>query len=422
MNPFDVPATPATAAVPYPRDRIPKQAVLSAAAFGSDAGCNVPSVLEAGEVKYVTRGNIAIALALIHAGIGAADQVLLPAYHCISMVEPVVWRGAEPVFYRINADTSPDLDDVVQVLTPRARAFLVPHYFGFPQNMQRIRAFCDEHRLILIEDCAHAFFGLHAGRPLGSFGDYAIASAWKFFPVCEGGCLVSSRRSLAGLQLESPGLLFHIKVLLDTLEQACEYRRLRPLNLLLEPLLRAKNAVWKKIKPQPVAKGTDIEGGTADQAFSDFQPPWVRRTSSLAARFIISTASKARIVNNRRANYLKLQAATGDLPGCRPLFAELPAATVPQVFPLLIDEPEQIFPMLKSQGVPIIRFGEFLWPGMPRARCPVSVDLSRRVFQFPCHQELLPEELEWMAGCIRKALLARCYNSATTSGRDAIEC
>ena len=64
------------------------------AAFGRDAvsepRCDAPSVLQTGEVKYVTRGNIAIALALTHAGIGAADQVLLPAYHCIAMVEPVV--------------------------------------------------------------------------------------------------------------------------------------------------------------------------------------------------------------------------------------------------------------------------------------------------------------------------------------------
>ena len=190
----------------YPRERIPKQAILSLATFGSDAGCAVPSVLTAGDVKFVPRGNIAIALALTHAGIGQGDQVLLPAYHCKSMVEPVIWRGAEPVFYRIGYDTFPDLDDVTQALTPRSRAILVPHYFGFPQNMQLIRDFCDQHHLILIEDCAHAFFGLHAGQPLGSFGDYAIASAWKFYPVPNGGCLISARRSLSSLRLEAPAL------------------------------------------------------------------------------------------------------------------------------------------------------------------------------------------------------------------------
>lgn len=397
--------SPEPAFDPYPRERIPKQAVLSAAAFRRDAGETAPSVLEAGVVKYVRRGNIAIALALTHAGIGAADQVLLPAYHCISMVEPVVWCGAKPVFYRINADTSPDLDDIARALTPRSRALLVPHYFGFPQDMQSIRAFCDQHRLVLIEDCAHAFFGVHAGRPLGSFGDYAIASAWKFFPVIEGGCLISAHRPLDDLKLGSAGLLFNIKTLLDTLEQACDYRRLGPLNPLLGLLLRAKNAVWKRVKPRP--RADDRADGAAATALGDFQPHWLGHTASLTARIIIRTASRARIVGKRRANYLQLQAATAGLPGCRPLFAELPETTVPQVFPLLVDEPEQIFGVLKRQGVPIIRFGEFLWSGMPKGRCSVSEDLSRRVFQFPCHQELLPDELEWMAGCIRNALVGR---------------
>jgi len=56
---------------------------------------------------------------------------------------------------------------------------------------------------------------------------------------------------------------------------------------------------------------------------------------------------------------------------------------VPQVFPLLIDAPERVFPVLKKAGVPVIRFGEYLWEGMEPGTCPVSMDLSRRVFQLP---------------------------------------
>ena len=74
---------------------------------------------------------------------------------------------------------------------------------------------------------------------------------------------------------------------------------------------------------------------------------------------------------------------------------------MPQVFPLVFDAPERAFPLLKQTGVPIIRFGEYLWEGMDKSTCPVSVDLSRRVFQLPCHQELADSELEWMAGKVR---------------------
>ena len=78
---------------------------------------------------------------------------------------------------------------------------------------------------------------------------------------------------------------------------------------------------------------------------------------------------------------------------------------MPQVFPLLIDAPERVFPVLKKAGVPVIRFGEYLWEGMEPGTCPVSMDLSRRVFQLPCHQELSDSEIEWMLEEVRAAVV-----------------
>ncbi len=133
------------------------------------------------------------------------------------------------------------------------------------------------------------------------------------------------------------------------------------------------------------------------------------------------TASQHRIIERRRHNYLKLLAELGDLPGCRPLFPSLPDGVVPQVFPLVFEAPERAFPLLKQAGVPIIRFGEYLWEGMNASTCPVSAELSRCVFQLPCHQELLPNELDWMARCVREALRGQCFKSADTSGHAASE-
>jgi perosamine synthetase len=83
--------------------------------------------LDAGAVRHVNRGCMALGLALQHDQIGNADEILLPAYHCISMVEPVIWRGARPVFYRINADTSVNLNDISTKVTARTRAFIISH-------------------------------------------------------------------------------------------------------------------------------------------------------------------------------------------------------------------------------------------------------------------------------------------------------
>ena len=60
----------------------------------------------------------------------------------------------------------------------------------------------------------------------------------------------------------------------------------------------------------------------------------------------------------------------------------------------------------KKDGVPIVRFAEYLWQGVDASVCSASVDLSRHVLQFPCHQELQEQELDWMIDKIKAALLA----------------
>lgn len=385
----------------YPRERIPKQPVLSSGTFTHYAHSTVPSVLDAGTVRYVNRGSMAIGLALEHAQIGSQDEVLLPAYHCISMIEPVAWRGACPVFYRINADTSVNLRDVEARITKRTRVLHVAHYFGFPQDMVRIRAFCDTHRLLLVEDCAHAFFGAIDGTPIGSFGDYAIASTWKFFPVHDGGLIVSARKDLTDIKLQVPGPWFQAKELVNTLEQAFEYRRLPIAHILLKAPLFFKDWALRLFKH--AAQATPTNQGAPEPGLGGwgFDELLVRKKSSISSQLITAMASKHRISEKRRYHYQTLLRELGNLPGCRPLFPFLPDGVVPQVFPLVFDAPESAFALLKQAGVPIIRFGEYLWDGMDASTCPVTTELSRGVFQLPCHQELQDSELNWMVDQVK---------------------
>jgi len=390
----------------FPPERIPKHAVLSAASLFGPSSCRIPAVDDADHVRYVNRGCMAIGLALEHAGIGANDEVLVPAYHCISMIEPIAWRSARPVFYRIRPDTSADLDDIRSRLTPRTRALLVTHYFGFLQNLEAIRALCDARSIVLIEDCAHAYFGSNGANPVGSIGDYAIASAWKFFPVWDGGVLISHRHDLATVDLQPGNLAYQAKALVNTLEQAFAYRRMRILRLLLQGPLWLKDAMVRRRKAARPTLATP-DTGTLSRRLGGwgFDAGLVRRTMSVSSRSLVRRVSRRRIADGRRKNYERMSTALGQLDGCRPLFPALPEGIVPQVFPLLIDAPERVFPVLKKAGVPVIRFGEYLWEGMEPGTCPVSMDLSRRVFQLPCHQELSDSEIEWMLEEVRAAVV-----------------
>jgi perosamine synthetase len=364
----------------------------------------MPSVLDAGLAIKVTSGRTAIALALKHMNIAEGDEVLVPAYHCTSMIEPVTWASATPVFYRINNDTSLNLDHMEQIISRSCRALLITHYFGFPQNLQQIREFCDRHKLILIEDCAHAFFGEYNGRPLGSVGDYAICSSMKFFPTYDGGCLISSRETIKNIRLDSAGPAFEAKAVVNTLEHSLEYRRLNAIRYLLKLPLIVKDALWKRFKSKrPDASDRAIGPGASEGAY-EFDPRWLNTGMSIWSRIIMTASSWARIVDRRRRNYLIFLRELSGVPGGTPLFTELPEGVAPYVFPFRVDEPERVFPILKQQGVPILRFGEYLWPGVDSNTCPISIDLSRRIFQFPCHQELRHEEITWMIARIREAL------------------
>ena len=383
---------------PPARPFVPLAPVLSRASFGRDRS-GLRGVLDAGEAQLVTSGRVALALALRELGVQQGDTVLLPAYHSLSMVPPVLWRGATPGFYRVGMDAAVDLDDVAARLAPSVKVLVVTHYFGFPQDLARIRAFCDERQLALVEDCAHCFFGEHAGRPVGSYGDYAIASSMKFFPAYDGGVLVSNRRPLA-LALRPAGAGFEIKALLNTLELGFAYGRMPLLRALLAAPLAAKDLLWRALKAaRGVAPGAGPAAALAP-ASSDsgagFDPAWVDKRASWIARRLLRRASSQRIVARRRANYLQLERALGQLAGCRPLFARLPDGGCPWLFPLLVDDPEPAFKRLCAWGVPVTRFASTLWPGVDAASCANSAALSRHVLAFPVHQELRDDELAWL--------------------------
>ena len=112
--------------------------------------------------------------------------MLVPTYHCPTMIAPVVHAGDGPDVLSDHGAARRTWNGCAQADLAGVRVMLAAHYFGLPQPMAVIRTFCDERGINLIEDCAHAFFGVSDDRPVGSWGDVAIASLTKFFPGARG--------------------------------------------------------------------------------------------------------------------------------------------------------------------------------------------------------------------------------------------
>jgi perosamine synthetase len=384
----------------YPPPSIPLSPVLSRRGLqlwcdnSSSAGND--SILHNPHLLHVTSGRSAIALALEQSAITKGNEVLIPAYHCESMVSPVKWRGASPVFYRINHDTSIDIEDIKLKITTNTRAIIVTHYFGFIQHMPPIAQLCKQRGLLLIEDCAHAFFGSRDGKCAGAWGDYAIASSMKFFPVYDGGILASHNRPVEHSKLTSPSLLFQIKSTLNVVQSAIGYGRLGLLGIALKHLTTFMEHSWRLLKKALGREQRGIGGPSSSGGGYGLDEEWIHSRSSVFSRWIIKHQVKDRIADKRRRNYLKLASSLSSLPHSYPLFSELPKGIVPLVFPLYVESPQQYFDPLKRAGVPIWRFGEFLDDDITQGICQNSVELSAHLFQFPCHQDLTDNEISWM--------------------------
>ena len=394
-----------TNASPPARRAIPPVPVLSLAAFTGGRHAALPSLLDGADVRLVTSGRIAIGLALRALGVGKNDVVLVPAYHSPSMVPPAHWCGAEVAFYRVLPDTAPDLADIEALLAKgNVKAILATHFFGIPHDLAPLRALCDRHGVGLVEDCAHCFFGTRDGIPVGSLGDYAIGSTMKFFPIYEGGCLVSRRHRL-DVVLRGAGAGFEMKAALNALETAFAYGRLPALRVLLALPLRLKSALWsaRKARSDSGPAAPALAPSSSDSSF-DFDARWADKRSSWLSRAVLRAVSPARIVARRRRNYLDLQRALDGAPGCRPLFPRLPDGACPWMFPLLVDRPQAVFDTLQRAGVPMTRFGATLWPGVDANVCATSADLGRRMIAFPCHQALNDAERAWLHAQVRQAL------------------
>ena len=384
--------------------RAPIAPVLSSAAwgFGARARSALPALTDLAATRLVTSGRVALGMALRAAGVKAGDTVLIPSWHSLSMLGPVQACAAAARFYRIDAATAPDLEHARILLDPTVKALVVVHYYGFVQDLTQARAFCDRHHLVLIEDCAHAFFGVRAGHAIGAVGDYAIGSSMKFFPVYEGGCLASSRHRLDGVTLCGAGLGFEAKAMLATLETSFSHDRLPLLRAVLRPALGLKDALWNAVKASRPQAARALTPDSSDSGFG-FDPWWLDRRSSLFSRLVLRLASRARIVARRRAHYLRLERDLAGLPGFRPLYPALPDGVCPWQFPLLSDNPEAVFAQLVAQGVPVVRFGRPLAPAVDAALCPHGAAFSERVLALPCHQELSETELAWIIERVRAA-------------------
>ncbi|MBP7933352.1 MAG: DegT/DnrJ/EryC1/StrS family aminotransferase [Phycisphaerae bacterium] len=140
------------------------------------------------------KGRVAFFAVLKALGIGPGDEVVMPGYTCVAVPAAVRFLGAVPVFVDIEpgyCTLDPDL--LAAAITPRTRAVLVQHTYGYPSaGLDRVMGLCRSRSLPVIEDCCHALGTRLGGRHMGTFGAAGFFSTqWsKPYTTGLGGLLV----------------------------------------------------------------------------------------------------------------------------------------------------------------------------------------------------------------------------------------
>jgi dTDP-4-amino-4,6-dideoxygalactose transaminase len=148
-----------------------------------------------GHCAGVANGTVAITLALAALGIGAGDEVIVPALTFVGTPLGVVHAMAEPVFVDVDPVTfNMDPASAEAAISPRTRAIVVVHLHGLPAEMRELRELADRHGLALVEDAAQAHGATYEGKAAGSLADLGCFSlnATKNLPTCGEGGLVTT--------------------------------------------------------------------------------------------------------------------------------------------------------------------------------------------------------------------------------------
>ncbi|WDH79810.1 DegT/DnrJ/EryC1/StrS family aminotransferase [Microbacterium esteraromaticum] len=148
----------------------------------------------------VNSGTAGLHLGLLAAGVGPGDEVIVPSFTFAATGNSVALTGGTPVFVDIEPETfTLDPEAVAAAITPRTKGILPVHLYGHPARMRELEKVAAERGVALYEDAAQAHGAALDGRPVGSFGDFAMFSLYptKNMTSGEGGMVTCATDEIA---------------------------------------------------------------------------------------------------------------------------------------------------------------------------------------------------------------------------------
>lgn len=319
------------------------------------------------------------------------DCVLLPAFHCSSVVEAVVGAGYRAAFYRIRRDLSVDFEDLRRKLSSDVAGVLVINYCGFPADIGPLLELRETYGFYVLDDWAHSFLAGQSGRLTGDRADLSIYSFYKLVPSYVGG----------GLRINTPALAFRPPAGSIGFKQS-----LVAVKALIEQVVdNSEDGVFKSAFQYAERKRVALKhrGETAEvesappvaeayvfcEDLAVAKMPWF-------ARIILERSDLNEVVAARRRNYRIVDENLRETASIRKVFRCLPGDVCPWAYPVLLNDRSKYDHLLRTKGVPLFTFGESLHPlvyEVGDAALEDAVYLSTNLMLIAIHQNLAASQV-----------------------------
>lgn len=289
----------------------------------------------------VANGTDALTLLLRAAGIGAGDDVIVPALTAAFTGLAVVAAGARPVFADVDPERlTMDPRACAAAITPRTRAVMPVHLYGQAADVAALRALAAARSLLLIEDCCQAHLATSGGEPVGTTG---FGGAFSFYPTKNLGALGDGGA-----------------IVTNSAAAAARLRRLR-------------------------------NGGQRDRYHHD-EPGINSRLDEMQAAVLRVRLRRLAAETARRRQIAGLYRAS--LPAWLPAVPEIDAGHVYHLFPVRCAERDALQQHLKRAGIetlihyPVALPQQRAFAAFDPAACPVAARAAAEVLSLPLHPRL----------------------------------
>jgi 8-amino-3,8-dideoxy-alpha-D-manno-octulosonate transaminase len=144
--------------------------------------------------QLTSSGTAALTTAMAALGIGVGDEVIMPSFTFVASFEAILSVGAIPVMVDVDETLTLNPDAVRKAITAKTKCIMPVHMCGSMADLDALKAICNEHNLILLEDACQSIGGTYKGKHLGTIGHAGTFSFdfVKMITTAEGGVVMTN--------------------------------------------------------------------------------------------------------------------------------------------------------------------------------------------------------------------------------------